>query len=189
MLLPWNGHERNNSTPALSRENVVGLSRTAGSPVEVKGLQWWEAPGPLRLPQSANGALILEGRTKDTQSVRAISWLQTQGHKPGLSLCHSNHIRVVSAPGSWFTSLFSVSKIWLAKAANACLFPANSSTMLLSLWCKSSQQITVVGSGYRMNVVHSCGMSIPCKVLNYFWYVYTKANIYIVGSDCQKQKC
>lgn len=106
MLLPWNGHERHNSTPALSRENVVGLSRTAGSPAEVKGLQWWEAPGPLRLPQSANGVLILKGRTKDTQSVRAISWLQTQGHKPGLSLCHSNHIRVVSAPGSWFTSLY-----------------------------------------------------------------------------------
>ena len=46
-----------------------------------------------------------------------------------------------------------------------------------------------MGSGYRMNVVHSCGMSIPCKVFKHFWYVYTKANSYTVGSHHQKQKC
>ena len=81
----------------------------------------------------------------------------------------------------------SVFKIWLAKVANTCL--CNSSALLLHLGYKSSQQIRVVGSGYRMNVVHSYAMSIPSKVLKHFWYVYTKANSYIVESYRQKQKC
>lgn len=67
------------------------FSRTTGSPVEVKGLQWWEASGPLRLPPSASGVLILEGRTEGSQRAQASHWLQTQGHEPGLSLCHYNH--------------------------------------------------------------------------------------------------
>lgn len=41
----------------------------------------------------------------------------------------------------------------------------------------------MVGSGYKMNVliVHSCGISIPCKVQKYFLHFYFKANTYMVG--------
>lgn len=67
----------------------------------------------------------------------------------------------------------------LTKVSNICLCPTNSPATFFHLWCKCFQGFRVVGSGYRMNVVHSHGISILCKVFKYFLYFYIKENTHM----------